>query len=166
MVLEELKCLKNNEISIKEYVQIRDDVKKRMEHPEWLGDFTIEEIEEGMKSGTNLWLYYQGTEPICSTMCIPCTKRDVEKFEVDINYKDIIDYGPMFVCNNYRGNKLQSQMLSFLDDYYKNKGYKYVLATIHPDNSHSINNLLNDGFKLINQKEFKRGIRNIYIKEF
>ena len=71
----------------------------------------------------------------------------------------------MVVNPNYRGNKLQFQMLEYLDNYVKKLGYKYVAGTIHPDNIFSINNLVNDGFKYIDTKEFSRGIRNIYLKE-
>ena len=52
-----------------------------------------------------------------------------------------------------------------LDEYSKKCGYKYAVGTIHPDNSYSINNLVKDDFKLIGTKEFKRGLRNIYIKK-
>ena len=55
-------------------------------------------------------------------------------------------------------------MLKLLDDYFINKKYKYSISTIHPDNIYSINSLIKDKFIFFNQKEFKRGLRNIYLK--
>lgn len=68
----------------------------------------------------------------------------------------------MAVNSKYRGNGLQLQMLEKLDEYALKFGYKMAVATAHPDNEISINNLLSDGFKLLGTKEFKRGLRNIY----
>ena len=88
-----------------------------------------------------------------------------EEFEIDKNFKDVVDYGPMFVNSKYIGNGLQFQMLKELDKYCLNLGYKYAVGTIHPDNLYSINNLVKDNFEQVNQKQFKRGIRNIYLKK-
>ena len=65
----------------------------------------------------------------------------------------------------YVGNKLQYQMLNELDKYSIDKNYNFVVATIHPDNIYSINNFIKDNFKQTSTKEFKRGLRNIYVKE-
>ena len=110
-------------------------------------------------------MYYKDNEPVCSMMIIPSTQKDMDKFELGLNHMEVVDYGPMMVNPKYIGNKLQLQMLEKLDDYGKLNGYKYAVSTIHPDNIFSINNFLKDSFEFGNQKEFKRGIRNIYIKK-
>lgn len=79
--------------------------------------------------------------------------------------KHYLNYGPMFVNHKFIGNGLQFQMLKKLDEYCMNLGYKYVISTVHPNNIYSVNNLIKDNFELINSKEFKRGIRNIYLKK-
>lgn len=71
----------------------------------------------------------------------------------------------MFVNPKYVGNKLQYQMLNELDKYSIDKNYNFVVATIHPDNIYSINNFIKDNFKQTSTKEFKRGLRNIYVKK-
>ena len=43
--------------------------------------------------------------------------------------------------------------------------YKYAASTIHPDNIYSITNFIKDNFEHKNTKTFKRGIRNIYLKQ-
>lgn len=155
----------NEKINLDKYIQFRELVKENMEHSEWLGDFSKEDLDLLLKQNSKIWIYYIENEPVCSMMLIPSTKKSLDKFEMDLDYKTVVDYGPMFVNPKYIGNGLQYQMLKELDRYCLNLGYKYAAGTIHPDNIYSINNLLKDDFKQINQKEFKRGIRNIYLKK-
>lgn len=58
-----------------------------------------------------------------------------------------------------------SMMLIKLDKYCSCLGYKYAASTIHPDNIYSITNFIKDNFEHKNTKTFKRGIRNIYLKQ-
>ena len=57
-------------------------------------------------------------------------------------------------------------MLKLLDSLCIKKGYKYAVGTVHPDNIYSINNLIKGKFIKIGQKEFKRGLRDIYFKTY
>ena len=145
--------------------EYREYVKSYMEHPEWLGDFTKEDLEKLLNSGTKIWIYYLDNNFVCSMMTIPSSEKNMIKFELDLDYKKVIDYGPMFVNPKYVGNKLQYQMLNELDKYSIDKNYNFVVATIHPDNIYSINNFIKDNFKQTSTKEFKRGLRNIYVKK-
>lgn len=165
MILEELQIIDEN-INIEEYIKYRELVKENMSFPEWLGDFSKEELEFMLFNNSKIWMFYKDNDFVCSCMAISSTKKDMDSFGINLDYKDVIDYGPMFVMPKYVGNKLQFQMLNMLDKYSIEKGYKYAASTVHPDNIFSINNLLKDGFEKIGQKEFKRGIRKIYIKEF
>lgn len=164
MNLNKLKCINEN-IDIEEYIKFKELVKQNMKYPEWLGDFTKDDLINMLNSNCIIWVYYLNDESVCSMMLIPSSEESINKFGVSLNYKEVIDYGPMFVNHKYVGNKLQYQMLKELDEYSLKLGYKYAIGTIHPDNIYSINNLLADEFKLIGTKEFKRGIRNIYLKE-
>lgn len=164
MNLNSLKCIDNN-IDLDKYIEYREYVKSYMEHPEWLGDFTKEDLEKLLNSGTKIWIYYLDNNFVCSMMTIPSSEKDMIKFELDLDYKKVIDYGPMFVNPKYVGNKLQYQMLNELDKYSIDKNYNFVVATIHPDNIYSINNFIKDNFKQTSTKEFKRGLRNIYVRK-
>lgn len=164
MNLENLICINDN-INLKEYIKFRELVKENMPNPEWLGDFTKEELIEMLNNNTKIWIYYLNKEPVCSMMIIPSTEKDISKFELNISHTLAVDYGPIFVNPKYQGNGLQYQMLQILDKYVKEHNYKYIITTIHPDNIYCIRNFLKDDFKLINQKVFKRGPRNIYLKE-
>lgn len=152
-------------INIDQYIKFREQVKETMNYPEWLGDFTREDIELLLQENSKIWVYYSKEIPICSMMIIPATKKSLKKFELNYKEQEVIDYGPMFVNPNYIGNNLQYQMLRELDEISRKKGYRYAVVTVHPDNIYSIRNLEKDKFKLINTKNFERGTRNIYLKE-
>lgn len=152
-------------INIDQYINFREQVKETMNNPEWLGDFTREDIELLLQENSKIWVYYSKEIPICSMMIIPATKKSLIKFELNYKVQEVIDYGPMFVNPNYIGNNLQYQMLRELDEISRKKGYRYAVVTVHPDNMYSIRNLEKDKFKLINTKNFERGTRNIYLKE-
>ena len=164
MKLDELKCISDN-VNLDEYIKFREEVKSHMEHPEWLGNFTKEELIDLLNRGSKIWVYYLDKTPICSMMIIPAREKDIIKFGISIDYSKTMDYGPMFVNFNYLGNNLQLQMLEYEDNYIKENNYKYAVSTIHPDNIYSINNFIKDNFIFIDTKEFSRGIRNIYFKE-
>lgn len=163
MKINNLKCVDKN-IDLDEYIKYREEVKSKMQHPDWLGDFTKEDLKKLLDNGSKIWMYYYNNNFVSSMMMIPSTKEDMQKFNLNKNYKEVVDYGPMFVNYKYIGNNLQYQMLQELDKYVKGLGYKTAIGTIHPDNIYSINNFNKDNFKLHSTRKFKRGIRNIYIK--
>ena len=162
--LEKLKNIKEN-IDLDVYIKFRESVKSSMPYPDWLGDFTKEELSIMIEKGTTIWMFYSKTIPVCSMMLIPSSKKALEKFELNLDYHTVVDYGPMFVNNDFIGNGLQLQMLKFLDEYASKKGYEYAICTVHPENIYSYQNLIKDNFSLVKEKKFSRGIRNIYIKK-
>ena len=162
--LTNLKCVSEN-INLNKYIEFRDIVKSNMEHPEWLGDLTKEDLSNMLNCGSKIWIYYMNDEPVCSMMAIPATKKDLDKFELDLNFNEVMDYGPIMVNPKFLGNSLQYQMTNKLDIYSINKGCKYAVATIHPDNIYCLNNVEKMNFKFIREKEFSRGNRKIYLKE-
>lgn len=164
MKLEDLKVINEN-IDLDKYIEFRELVKQNMEHPEWLGDFSKEELIKLLEEDSVLWIYYLDDEPVCSMMLFPNIEEELKAFNYNIDYQNTVDYGPMFVNPKYVGNKLQFQMLKELDDYCIKLGYKYAAATVHPDNFYSFNNLLKDEFVLIGVRIFIRGNRNIYLKK-
>lgn len=164
MKLKELFCISEN-INVDEYIEFRECVKEKMIHSEWLGDFSKEDLVNLLNNNSKIWIYYLDKEPVCSMMLIPSDEKALSNFKLDLDYREVADYGPMFVNPKYVGNGLQYQMLQVLDEYCINNKYKYAASTIHPDNVYSINNLVKDGFECKNTKEFKRGIRNIYLKK-
>lgn len=165
MKIDELEEI--TETDIRDYIDFRENVKSNMEHPEWLGDFTIAEIKEGLESESmKIWVYKSNNENVCSMMLLKSSEKSLQKLELNLEAAEVVDYGPMFVNPKFVGNGLQYQMLKRLDQFCQSKGYKYAVSTVHPDNVFSIKNIEKDNFILQSVKEFKRGLRNIYLKKY
>lgn len=165
MKIDELEEI--TEIDIRDYIDFRENVKSNMEHPEWLGDFTIAEIKEALESESmKIWVYKSNNENVCSMMLLKSSEKSLQKLELNLEAAEVVDYGPMFVNPKFVGNGLQYQMLKRLDQFCQSKGYKYAASTVHPDNVFSIKNIEKDNFILQSVKEFKRGLRNIYLKKY
>lgn len=164
MKLSDLICV-CEDIDLDKYIEFREIVRENMKYPDWLGDFTKDDLLKLLNSNSKIWIYYLEDYFVCSMMLLPSDEETLLKFEIDLDYNEVVDYGPMFVNPKYVGNKLQYQMLQELDKYSLGLGYKYAVATIHPDNTYSINNLVKDGFEYKSTKELSRGMRNIYLKK-
>lgn len=162
IVLQDLKCVKN--IDIDKYIEYRESVKANMDNPDWLGDLSKDSLMNILQNDGEIWIYYQGNEWICSCMALPMDNNTLREYKLELDYREVIDYGPMFVNPKYIGNNLQLQMLNALDNYAKSKGYKYAIGTINPFNKYSSNNVIKDGFEYISTIELKRGTRDIYLK--
>lgn len=156
----------NYDVNIDEYLNAVSEVKQNMKNQEWFGCFTKDAILGIIAGGGDLWTLYNGNELVCSMMGIPSNVKDIEKFKLQLDYKIVIDYGPMFVVPKYIGNGLQYMCINYMNDYYIKKKYKYAITTIHPSNLFSINNFIKSGFIFSSEQTFPRGERKIYIKKY
>ena len=148
-----------------DYLSFVEGVKKKMDHPEWLGDFTEEEIFDILENGGYCFLYRYADIYVASSMLIPAREKDIEKFGLDYDYLKTMDYGPEAVEEVARGNGIQKYILKDMDEYSKKLGYEHVVTTVHPDNVYCIQNMEESGFTFVKSKHFSRGKRNIYTKD-
>ena len=146
------------------YIDFIDRVKSTMEHPEWLGDFTKEDICYMLEHGSYGYFFFYEGIIVGSSLMIPAREKDIQKFELDFDYQKTIDYGPEGVLKDAQGNGLQLFILEHMDRISRKKGYLYGVTTVHPDNIYCIRNMEKHGFVYERTKEFKRGTRNIYQK--
>ena len=154
-----------DKFDIDEYLKFYLYVRDNMEHPEWLGVLSKDDIEFMLCNGSHIWIWFYKDEFVCSIMAIPSRQKDIIKFGFNFDYNVVIDYGPMIVNPKFVGNGLQYQMLLFLDNYAKKNNYEYAITTIHPNNHYSINNVVEDNFNFHKLLDFSRGKRNVYYKK-
>ena len=65
----------------------------------------------------------------------------------------------------YWGNKLQNQMLTRRKEIAREKGLRYMLSMVSPNNGHSYDNLVDANYKTIVDDQFEGGRRLILTKE-
>ena len=146
------------------YLDFINTVKSTMEHPEWLGDFSKEDLENLLSTNSSAFFFIYEGIIVGSSLIIPAREKDIQKFELDLDYSKTMDYGPEGVLKEAQGNGLQLYILEKMDAFSKEKGYQFAVSTVHPDNIYCIRNMEKHGFLYHQTKEFSRGIRNIYQK--
>ena len=57
----------------------------------------------------------------------------------------------IMIDEEYRGSKLQKQLLNYLYDSARILELDGIVATIHPDNAYSLNNCLTEGYEILHR---------------
>ena len=163
MKLSDLKEISNN-VNLYEYLFLYKLVRDNMEHPEWLGTFTKDEINELLSIGGKIWLYYDGDTPVCSMFYIPVFNKTLRKHNIEYDESVTGSLGPIMVRKEYQGNGLQKAMMEVLDEYGSSIGKTHMFTKAHSDNIYSINNMLKNGYKVCHEYMSDRGPTTAFIK--
>lgn len=165
MKLSDLKLITEN-IDIDAYLNFYTVVRKNMEHPEWLGTFTKEEIIDILNDNGKIFIYYKENEIVCSFMYMPVTDKVLKKHSINLDEKLVGACGPIMVNPKYVGNKLQAQMLDVLDNYCLAQNNNYVFTKFSPENVYSKNNFIKNGYNYIETYTSSAGDKkDIYLKK-
>lgn len=163
MKLENLNCYSTN-VNIDDYLKLYKYVRDNMIHPEWLGTFTKNEIEDILENGGKIWLYYKDNEPVCSMFYMPSNNKSLRKHNIEYDEGLTGALGPIMVSPKYIGNGLQNQMMTIFDEYCKSINKKYIFTKVCSDNVFSINNIIKQGYILRDKYITERGENSAFVK--
>lgn len=163
MQLSDFKEVSSN-INLDEYLFLYNYVRDNMEHPEWLGTFSREEIEEILNIGGKIWMYYDKEIPVCSVFYIPVSNKSLRKHNVEYDESITGSLGPIMVRKEYVGNGLQTAMQEVINRYAKSIGKEHMFTKAHADNIYSVRNILKDGYKVVDEYENERGPMVAFVK--
>ena len=163
MELNELKCISEN-VNLDDYLKLYKYVRDNMEHPEWLGTFTRDEIIDILSNDGKIWLYYNDNDLVCSMFYIPISQKSLDKRNVKTLESETGSLGPIMVSPDYVGNGLMIKMLKVFNEYCLSINKKYIFTKAHSDNLYSINNMYKDGYEFVEEYESERGMTSVFIK--
>lgn len=163
MKLSDFKEVSDN-VNLDEYLELYNYVRDNMEHPEWLGTFNIDEIKQILSVGGKIWLYYDNDVPVCSVFYIPASNKSLRKHNIEYDESITGSLGPIMVRKEYVGNGFQAAMLEVIDNYAKSIGKVHMFTKAHSDNIYSIQNILKDGYMVVDEYENERGPMTAFIK--
>lgn len=163
MKFNELKCVSDN-VDLNDYLKLYSHVRNNMEHPEWLGTFTLIEIKDILLRGGKIWLYYNKNDLVCSMFYIPADQKTLDKRGIKTLESETGSLGPIMVSPDYIGNGFMMKMLKEFNQYCISLGMKYIFTKAHSENQYSINNIYKDGYKFVNEYENERGEISVFIK--
>jgi ribosomal protein S18 acetylase RimI-like enzyme len=69
------------------------------------------------------------------------------------------------VIPKHRGNKLQYKMIHFAERIIKQRGLRYSLATVSPQNNYSLVNFLKHGFHIKKMKKKYSGVQRLILQK-
>ena len=163
--LEDLKCNSEN-INIDEYLKFYKYVRDNMEHPEWLSEFSKDELINLLNHDGKIFNYYDKEVLVSSIMYIPSNNKSLRKHSIEHDEALVGSCGPVLVNPKYVGNGLQLKMMKMLDEYAKKlKNKKYMFTKVHPDNIYSIRNILKDDYEFIEDYMSSDEPKKCYLKE-
>ena len=163
MKLSDFKEVSEN-VDIDEYLYLYNYVRDNMEHPEWLGTFTKDEVIFILENEGKIWMYYDKDIPVCSVFYIPSNNKTLRKHNVDYDESVTGSLGPIMVRKEYVGNGLQTAMQNILNEYAKSIGKTHMFTKAHSENIYSIRNILKDGYKVVHEYENERGPMTAFVK--
>jgi len=130
------------------------------------GMYSYDYLVKTINNDGYIELYYDEDTFVGFLMLIVNDLEEFNKYRVkDIKFEEASIYGGVMISPSYWGNELQKQMTERLETLSLEKGCKYILATVSPENSYSYKNLLDNGYKVIGEKEMGKGLRYILVKE-
>lgn len=91
----------------------------------------------------------------------PMYKEDNLGIDIKLDYdklKFVVHFESIAVLSDYRGNNLQQLLCNYIETIAINKGMKYLLATVSPDNIQSLNNFNKLGFEVKLEKTKYNGL--------
>ncbi len=159
--LERLELDKEN---IDDYLGYFNLIKQGMTNPDFMMDLSKDYLIKMIDKGTHIYVYIYKGFVISSGMLLPCDRNAIKLSGLDIDYHEVVEYGPQFVHPDYRGNHLQYFMIDDLRYVAKSLGFKYAIGVINEKNEYSNNNAKKWGF-LIKKIKIDGKMENVYFND-
>ena len=155
--------------NISEILQIQEETFETLSSPDLLRKNTPEMLSECLKyPHQTIGAWYQDELAAFAMRYTPegNAEEDLSLLLQGVNLSHLkpANFKLCIVRPSYKGNSLQFHLGALLEQYAKNAGIGLMCATVHPENTYSINNLLKLGYSY-NRTLEKYGLeRNLYFK--
>ncbi len=144
-------------------LEFQKNIIDRMEHQEFFCPLTKEEFWEPIRGRDNVYFLKYNNETIGLFVATCDIPHILEEYQLDNNNVMLID--SVMIREDFRGYGLQRQVLDYLYDRAKELNVVGLVATIHPNNTYSLNNCLYSGYQIINKLTLHGGDRYVVIKK-
>ena len=137
---KDLKRVELKEEDIDQYIKYVNVIKSKMTNPDFIMDLTKDYIIDLMNKNAHIYMYIYNGVAIASATIIPSDENAIRMVGLDLDYKEVIEYGPQFVHPDYRGNNIQFNMMKDIRYAAKALGFKYAIGVVDEDNKYSNDN--------------------------
>jgi ribosomal protein S18 acetylase RimI-like enzyme len=153
----------------KAYIALLLEVKGSMSEPTWFYVDPEELIRQMMSDGTmELWVAEDGNR-LAGAFSVVHPGMGEDNLGRELNFDEaqllrVVHMDSAAVHPNYRGLKLQKRLMETAEEYL-GKDRRILLCTIHPDNRFSLQNVLNQGYRIEKKLEKYDSVRYILRKD-
>ena len=148
-----LEIRKGTMADIEGFITLLQDVQSAMEHKEWFYLDPPELIREMMAEGKmELWVAMDG-QRMAGALDVLHPGLEEYNYGYDLGFDrekllQVVNMDSAAVHPDYRGQGLQRRLLDTAEQELRERGVRYQLCTIHPENSFSLNNALKQGYEI------------------
>jgi len=135
------------------YIRFLEDIKSGMQEPSWFYLDPPETVREMMTTGImELWVAMDG-DCLAAAFNILHPGMNSCNYGYDLGFSEeellqVFHMDTAAVHEDYRGMGLQRKMASTAEKELSGKGRRILLCTVHPENRYSLNNMLNQEYKI------------------
>ena len=157
---------------IPKIMHLMSDVKANMTQKEWFVDDDEEYLQNLLDGhGFILLAKEKSTQDLAGFFMVkfPGLSEDNLGRHLDFSEEKLMQCVHMDSCvvhPAFRGHHLQSRMASLAESHISSTSYRYLLATVHPDNCYSLTSMLRCGYQIMKHTYLYGGLpRTIIMKE-
>ncbi len=96
---------------------------------------------------------------------MPIKQKTLIKHNINYDESLVGALGPIMVSPLYIGRGYQKDMMNILGDYVKTLNKKYIFTKVCTENIYSLNNMLANNYKVVDEYINERGSNTVLIKE-
>ena len=170
MEKDEIKILRVDASDIENILALQRAVTENIKIKEWFVPSTKAELELAFSHPEKfpaLKVLYKNELIAFSYIILnPDESNDIARDLENENLQNCCVYETVFVSPLYRGNGLQSLLISKLTDIAKQNGKDFIVATVHPQNIFSSSNFIKNGYTKLNNAPLTKygSVRDYYGK--
>jgi GNAT superfamily N-acetyltransferase len=132
-----------------------------MDRKDWFCPLYEQEFIDPINSNKGVYLVYDKANLIAlAVLNIKPDKEIMKEYQL-ANINGVALFDSIMVKEDYRGNKITQAVLKYIYKEAKRKNIKIIIATIHPENIHSLENFINNGYSIMKKINIHGGPRYI-----
>lgn len=160
-------CIKQATINdIRDIELFQSMIINNMDNKEFFTPLTTNEFVYPITNNGRVYLLYYQEELIgLCVLTINVSLDVISKYCLNNNNNNIGILDSVMIKDGYRGSGLQVQVMKILYEEAKRLGIMQIVATVHPNNIYSLNNLIKEGYEIINKINIHGGYRYIVVKD-
>lgn len=155
---------------LESFIHLLHQVRENMDHKDWFYLDPPESLREMMDGGVmELWVAMDG-DSLAGALNILRPGLAEYNYGYDVGFEEerlqkVLCMDSVAVHPDYRGRGLQRQLLESAEQELQGKGERYLMCTIHPENTFSLNNALRLGYEIRKTMPKYGSVRHLLCKK-